>query len=62
LTDQHGRTITRANLRDKVVLLTLTFLDPVSTSDCPEAWEFRETGQPIISAGLEAWFALTEAT
>jgi peroxiredoxin len=43
LTDQHGRTITLANLRDKVVLLT--FLDPVSTSDCPmEAREFRKAG------------------
>jgi peroxiredoxin len=54
LTDQHGRTITLANLRGKVVLLT--FLDPVCTSDCPmEAQEFREAGQPIISAWLEAW-------
>jgi hypothetical protein len=40
----------------------LTFLDLVCTSDCPlEAQEFREAGQPIISA-WQAWFALTEAS
>ncbi len=44
LTDQHGRPVTLASLRGKVVLLT--FLDPVCTSDCPlEAQEFREAGQ-----------------
>jgi len=44
LTDQHGRDITLASLRGKVVLLT--FLDPVCTTDCPlEAQEFRQAGQ-----------------
>ena len=44
LADQHGRTVTPASLRGKVVLLT--FLDPVCTSDCPlEAQEFRLAGQ-----------------
>jgi cytochrome oxidase Cu insertion factor (SCO1/SenC/PrrC family) len=44
LVDQHGRTVTVAGLRRKVVLLT--FLDPVCTSDCPiEAQEFRQAGQ-----------------
>ena len=44
LTDQHGRTVTLASLRGKVVLLT--FLDPVCTSDCPLiAQEFRAAGQ-----------------
>jgi len=33
LTDTHGRTVTLASLRGKVVLLT--FLDPVCTTDCP---------------------------
>ena len=43
LTDQHGRDVTLASLRGKVVLLT--FLDPC-TSDCPlEAQEFRQAGQ-----------------
>ena len=46
LTDQHGRPVTLASLRGKVVLLT--FLDPVCTSDCPlEAQEFREAGQML---------------
>jgi cytochrome oxidase Cu insertion factor (SCO1/SenC/PrrC family) len=46
LTDQHGRTVTLASLRGKVVLLT--FLDPVCTSDCPvEAQEFRQAGQML---------------
>jgi cytochrome oxidase Cu insertion factor (SCO1/SenC/PrrC family) len=50
LTDQHGRTVTLASLRGKVVLLT--FLDPVCTSDCPlEAQEFREAGHLLGSAG-----------
>ncbi len=46
LTDQHGRAVTLASLRGKVVLLT--FLDPVCTSDCPlEAQEFRQAGQML---------------
>jgi cytochrome oxidase Cu insertion factor (SCO1/SenC/PrrC family) len=49
LTDQHGRTVTLASLRGKVVLLT--FLDPVCTSDCPlEAQEFKEAGQVLGAA------------
>jgi cytochrome oxidase Cu insertion factor (SCO1/SenC/PrrC family) len=44
LTDQHGRAVSLASLRGKVVLLT--FLDPVCTSDCPLiAQEFRDAGQ-----------------
>jgi cytochrome oxidase Cu insertion factor (SCO1/SenC/PrrC family) len=44
LTDQHGRDVTLASLRGKVVLLT--FLDPVCTSTCPLiAQEFRQAGQ-----------------
>jgi cytochrome oxidase Cu insertion factor (SCO1/SenC/PrrC family) len=44
LTDQHGRDVSLASLRGKVVLLT--FLDPVCTTDCPlEAQEFRQAGQ-----------------
>ena len=44
LTDQHGRTVSLASLRGKVVLLT--FLDPVCTTDCPLiAQEFRAAGQ-----------------
>ena len=44
LTDQHGRPVSLASLRGKVVLLT--FLDPVCTSDCPLiAQEFRAAGQ-----------------
>jgi cytochrome oxidase Cu insertion factor (SCO1/SenC/PrrC family) len=40
LTDQHGRPVTLASLRGKVVLLT--FLDPVCTTDCPLiAQEFK---------------------
>jgi cytochrome oxidase Cu insertion factor (SCO1/SenC/PrrC family) len=43
LTDQHGRTVTLASLRGKVVLLT--FLDPVCTVDCPLiAQEFKAAG------------------
>jgi cytochrome oxidase Cu insertion factor (SCO1/SenC/PrrC family) len=49
LTDQHGRPVTLASLRGKVVLLT--FLDPVCTSDCPlEAQEFRQAGQLLGAA------------
>jgi cytochrome oxidase Cu insertion factor (SCO1/SenC/PrrC family) len=49
LTDQHGRDVTLASLRGKVVLLT--FLDPVCTSDCPlEAQEFRQAGQLLGAA------------
>jgi cytochrome oxidase Cu insertion factor (SCO1/SenC/PrrC family) len=48
LTDQHGRTVSLASLRGKVVLLT--FLDPVCTSDCPLiAQEFRDAGQLLGS-------------
>jgi len=48
LTDQHGRPVTLAGLRGKVVLLT--FLDPVCSSDCPLiAQEFRQAGQ-LLSA------------
>ena len=44
LTDQHGRAVSLASLRGKVVLLT--FLDPVCTTDCPLiAQEFRAAGQ-----------------
>ena len=44
LTDQHGRTVTLASLRGKVVVLT--FLDPVCSSTCPLiAQEFRQAGQ-----------------
>jgi cytochrome oxidase Cu insertion factor (SCO1/SenC/PrrC family) len=44
LTDQHGRTVSLASLRGKVVLLT--FLDPVCTSTCPLiAQEFRAADQ-----------------
>jgi cytochrome oxidase Cu insertion factor (SCO1/SenC/PrrC family) len=49
LTDQHGRTVSLASLRGKVVLLT--FLDPVCTSDCPLiAQEFRQAGQLLGTA------------
>jgi len=48
LTDQHGRTVTLATLRGKVVLLT--FLDPVCTTDCTlMGQEFRQAGQ-LLSA------------
>jgi cytochrome oxidase Cu insertion factor (SCO1/SenC/PrrC family) len=44
LTNQHGREVSLASLRGKVVLLT--FLDPVCTSDCPLiAQEFRQADQ-----------------
>jgi cytochrome oxidase Cu insertion factor (SCO1/SenC/PrrC family) len=44
LTDQHGRDVTLASLRGKVVLLT--FLDPVCSNGCPlEAQEFCLAGQ-----------------
>jgi cytochrome oxidase Cu insertion factor (SCO1/SenC/PrrC family) len=44
LTNQHGRPVSLASLRGKVVLLT--FLDPVCTSDCPLiAQEFRQADQ-----------------
>jgi cytochrome oxidase Cu insertion factor (SCO1/SenC/PrrC family) len=47
LTDQHGRDVTLASLRGKVVLLT--FLDPVCTSTCPLiAQEFRQAGQLLV--------------
>ena len=44
LTDQHGRVVTLASLRGKVVLLT--FLDDTCSVDCPLiAQEFRAAGQ-----------------
>lgn len=44
LTDEHGRTVTLASLRSKVVLLT--FLDDTCSVDCPLiAQEFRQAGQ-----------------
>jgi cytochrome oxidase Cu insertion factor (SCO1/SenC/PrrC family) len=44
LTDQHGRTVSLASLRGKVVLLS--FLDPVCVTDCPlEAQELKAAGQ-----------------
>jgi cytochrome oxidase Cu insertion factor (SCO1/SenC/PrrC family) len=52
LIDQHGRTVTLASLRGKVVLLT--FLDPVCTSDCPLiAQEFRDAGQLLGAASAK---------
>jgi cytochrome oxidase Cu insertion factor (SCO1/SenC/PrrC family) len=52
LTDQHGRTVSLASLRGKVVLLT--FLDPVCTSDCPLiAQEFRAAGQLLGAASKQ---------
>ena len=48
LTDQHGRAVTQASLRGKVVLLG--FLDPVCTSDCPlMGQEFRQAGQLLAA-------------
>ena len=48
LTDQHGRPVSLASMRGKVVLLT--FLDPVCTSDCPLiAQEFRYAGQLLAA-------------
>jgi cytochrome oxidase Cu insertion factor (SCO1/SenC/PrrC family) len=52
LTDQHGRTVSLASLRGKVVLLT--FLDPVCTTDCPLiAQEFRAAGQLLGAASAK---------
>ncbi len=46
LTDQHGKQVSLASLKGKVVLLT--FLDPVCTSDCPLiAQEFRDADQVL---------------
>ncbi len=48
LTDQHGKTVTLAGLRGKVVLLG--FLDPVCTSDCPlMGQEFRQASQLLAA-------------
>jgi cytochrome oxidase Cu insertion factor (SCO1/SenC/PrrC family) len=48
LTDQHGRLVTLASLRGKVILLT--FLDDTCSVDCPLiAQEFRQAGQ-LLSA------------
>jgi cytochrome oxidase Cu insertion factor (SCO1/SenC/PrrC family) len=53
LTDQHGRTITLASLRGKVVLLT--FLDPVCTTDCPLiAQEFKATATMLGAQARQA--------
>jgi cytochrome oxidase Cu insertion factor (SCO1/SenC/PrrC family) len=43
LTGPHGRPVSLASLRGKVVLLT--FLDPACTSGCPVAQEFRAADQ-----------------
>jgi cytochrome oxidase Cu insertion factor (SCO1/SenC/PrrC family) len=43
LTSQHGRPVSLAGLHGKVVLLT--FVDPVCTTGCPVAQEFRAAGQ-----------------
>jgi cytochrome oxidase Cu insertion factor (SCO1/SenC/PrrC family) len=46
LTDQHGRAVTLASMRGKVILLT--FLDDTCTVDCPLiAQEFRQAGQQL---------------
>ncbi|HEX6520653.1 MAG TPA: SCO family protein [Streptosporangiaceae bacterium] len=46
LTDQNGRTVSLADLRGKVVLMT--FLDPVCTTDCPIIGaEFRQAAQML---------------
>jgi cytochrome oxidase Cu insertion factor (SCO1/SenC/PrrC family) len=46
LTDQNGRTVSLAQLRGKVVLMT--FLDPVCTTDCPIiAQEFKQAGEML---------------
>jgi cytochrome oxidase Cu insertion factor (SCO1/SenC/PrrC family)/uncharacterized membrane protein (UPF0136 family) len=46
LTDQHGKQVSLAGLRGKVVLLS--FLDPVCVTDCPlEAQEFKAAGQQL---------------
>jgi cytochrome oxidase Cu insertion factor (SCO1/SenC/PrrC family) len=48
LADQHGRQVTLASLRGKVILLT--FLDDTCSVDCPLiAQEFRQAGQ-LLSA------------
>ena len=48
LSDQHGRAVSLASLRGKVVLLT--FLDPVCTSDCPLiAQELKQADQILGS-------------
>lgn len=48
LTDQHGRPVSLASLRGKVILLT--FLDPVCVTDCPLiAQEFRQAGQLLAA-------------
>jgi cytochrome oxidase Cu insertion factor (SCO1/SenC/PrrC family) len=51
LTDQNGRTVTLADLRGKVVLLT--FLDDTCSTDCPLiAQEFRVAGQ-LLGADIQ---------
>jgi cytochrome oxidase Cu insertion factor (SCO1/SenC/PrrC family) len=58
LTDQHGRPVSLASLRGRVILLT--FLDPVCTNDCPLlAQEFRQADQMLGSrAGKVALVAI----
>ncbi|HTU75136.1 MAG TPA: SCO family protein [Trebonia sp.] len=54
LTDQYGKTLSLAQLRGKVVLLT--FLDPVCVSECPLiAQEFKQAGQILgaSNSGVE---------
>jgi cytochrome oxidase Cu insertion factor (SCO1/SenC/PrrC family) len=46
LTEQHGKQVSLAGLRGKVILLT--FLDPVCVTECPLiAQEFRQAGQQL---------------
>jgi cytochrome oxidase Cu insertion factor (SCO1/SenC/PrrC family) len=55
LTDQHGKTVSLANLRGRTV--ALTFLDPVCTSDCPLiAQEFRQTDLQLGTASRNVDF------
>jgi cytochrome oxidase Cu insertion factor (SCO1/SenC/PrrC family) len=55
LTDQHGQTVSLANLRGHTV--ALTFLDPVCTSDCPLiAQEFRQADLQLGSAARNVDF------
>ncbi len=65
LTDQHGRTVSLADLRGRAVFLT--FLDPVCTTDCPViASELRDAsgllGSDALHVGLVAVNANPERT
>jgi len=51
LTDQHGRTVTLASLRGKVVLLS--FFDPACAADCPIGREFRQAAQLLGPAARQ---------